>query len=137
MLDTTIKDVITTFIIMKTFKQLEIPFKENVKNLYWHPYELRHQFRNYYSFNFKSYNRLGLIIQNNGLSLSNENTLENTKYYHKLHKILDLIALHIPMNLKMGNFNSSYINLAYNKCTLKRVYKTRENFRSALNYWIK
>ena len=121
---------------MKTYKQLEIPFKENVKNLYWHPYELRHHFRNYYSFNFKSYNRLGLIIQNNGLSLSNERFLENTKYYHKLHKILDLIALHIPMNLKMGTLNPSRIT-SYNNATLKEVYKTRENFRNVLNNWIK
>ena len=121
---------------MKIHKQLEIPFKENVKNLYWHPYELRHPFRNYYSFNFKSYNRLGLIIQNNGLSLSNERVLENSKYYHKLHKILDLIALNIPMNLRIGTLKPSRSNY-YNKATLKRVYKTRENFRSALNYWIK
>jgi hypothetical protein len=119
---------------MKNFKQLEIPFKENVKNLYWHPYELRHYFRNYYSSNFKSYNRLGLIIQNNGLNLSNELILENTKYYHKLNKILDLIALHIPMNLKIRTLKPSRIN-SYNNCTLKKVYKTRQEFRKVLKYW--
>ena len=121
---------------MKNFKQLEIPFKENVRNLYWHPYELRHYFRNYYSSNFKSYNRLGLIIDSYGLDLSNEKILENTKYYHKLHKILDLIALHIPMNLRMGTLNPSRVN-SFNKATLKEVYKTRENFRNVLNYWVK
>ena len=121
---------------MKNSKQLEIPFKENVKNLYWHPYELRHYFRNYYSSNFKSYNRLGLIIDSYGLNLSNEKILENTKYYHKLHKILDLIALHIPMNLKMATLKRDRFTDIKN-CTLKEVFKTRENFRNTLNYWVK
>ena len=117
---------------MKTFKQLEIPFKENVKNLYWHPYELRHYFRDYYSFNFKSYNRLGKILNSYGLCLPNyKKPSEN-----ELSKILDIIALHIPMNLKIRALNPSRVT-SFNNSTLKEVYKTRENFRNALNYWIK
>jgi len=112
---------------MKTYKQLEIPFKENVKNLYWHPYELRHYFRDYYSFNFKSYNRLGKILNSYGLCLPNyKKPSEN-----ELSKILDIIALHIPMNLKLFK-NSTYWILDSNK-TLKEIYKDRKNFRIALN----
>ena len=70
------------------------------------------------------------------LNYLNERVLENSKYYHKLHKILDLIALHIPMNLRMGTLKPSRVD-SFNKATLKEVYKTRENFRNVLNNWVR
>ena len=94
---------------------------------YWHPYELRHIFRDYKAFMPNSYIRLGRKIKE--LGLCNENDAESWN----MQKILDAISQHIPMNLKL--FNCNTITEADNR-TLKQIFKTREKLREDMNSWV-
>jgi len=96
---------------------------------YWHPYELRHYFRDYAAYSPLSYVRLGKKL--NDIGLITNSYPKPTK--QQLNKILDAIAKFIPMNLKLFNYDS--ISKADNR-TLKEIYKTRENLRLDMNNWI-
>ena len=101
-----------------TYKYTYIP--------YWHPYELRHYFRDYKAYSPNSYIRLGRKLKElNLLNFDSDN--------YDLKKVLDAIAKFIPMNLKLFNYDS--ISKADNR-TLKEIYKTRENLRLDMNNWI-
>ena len=94
---------------------------------YWHPIELKHIFRDYQAFMPNSYVRLGKKIKE--LGLCNENDSKSWD----IQKILDAISQHIPMNLKLYNYDS--INEADNR-TLKQIFKTRKKLREDMNTWI-
>ena len=94
---------------------------------YWHPIELKHIFRDYKAFMPNSYVRLGKKIKE--LGLCNENDSKSWD----IQKILDAISQHIPMNLKLYNYDS--INEADNR-TLKQIFKTRKKLREDMNTWI-
>ena len=94
---------------------------------YWHPIQLKHIFRDYKAFMPNSYVRLGKKIKE--LGLCNENDFESWD----IQKILDAISQHIPMNLKLYNYDS--INEADNR-TLKQIFKTRKKLREDMNTWI-
>ena len=96
---------------------------------YWHPYELRHYFRDYAAYSPLSYVRLGKKL--NDIGLITNSYPKPTK--QQLNKILDAISQYIPMNLKFFNYDS--ISKADNR-TLKEIYKTRENLRLDMNNWI-
>ena len=96
---------------------------------YWHPYELRHYFRDYAAYNPLSYVRLGKKLSDIGL-ITNSYP-KPTK--EELNTILDAISKYIPMNLKLFNYNS--ISEADNR-TLKEIYQTRKNLRLDMNNWI-
>lgn len=96
---------------------------------YWHPYELRHYFRDYAAYNPLSYVRLGKKLSDIGL-ITNSYPKPTEK---ELNIILDAISKYISMNLKLFNYNS--ISESDNR-TLKQVYKTRENLRLDMNNWI-
>ena len=96
---------------------------------YWHPYELRHYFRDYAAYSPLSYVRLGKKL--NDIGLITNSYPKPTK--QQLNKILDAISQYIPMNLKLFNYDS--ISKADNR-TLKEIYKTRENLRLDMNNWI-
>ena len=74
-----------------------------------------------------SYVRLGKKIKE--LGLCNENDSKSWD----IQKILDAISQHIPMNLKLYNYDS--INEADNR-TLKQIFKTRKKLREDMNTWI-
>ena len=93
----------------------------------WHPYALRYPFRDYKAFMPNSYVRLGKKIKS--LGLCNENDSKSWD----IQKILDAISQHIPMNLKLYNYDS--INEADNR-TLKQIFKTRKKLREDMNTWI-
>ena len=96
---------------------------------YWHPYELRHYFRDYAAYNPLSYVRLGKKLSDIGL-ITNSYPKPTKK---ELNTILDAISKYIPMNLKLFNYNS--INKADNR-TLKKIYQTRKKLRLDMNNWI-
>ena len=96
---------------------------------YWHPYELRHYFRDYAAYSPLSYVRLGKKL--NDIGLITNSYPKPTK--QQLNKILDAISQYIPMNLKLFNYDS--ISKADNR-TLKEIYKTRKNLRLDMNNWI-
>ena len=96
---------------------------------YWHPYELRHYFRDYAAYSPLSYVRLGKKL--NDIGLITNSYPRPTK--QQLNIILDAIAKFIPMNLKLFNYDS--ISKADNR-TLKQIYKTRQNLRLNMNNWI-
>ena len=96
---------------------------------YWHPYELRHYFRDYAAYSPLSYVRLGKKL--NDIGLITNSYPKPTK--QQLNKILDAISKYISMNLKLFNYDS--ISKADNR-TLKEIYKTRENLRLDMNNWI-
>ena len=101
-----------------TYKYTYIP--------YWHPYELRHYFRDYKAYSPNSYIRLGRKLKElNLLNFDSDN--------YDLKKVLDAISKYISMNLKLFNYDS--ISKADNR-TLKEIYKTRENLRLDMNNWI-
>jgi len=101
-----------------TYKYTYIP--------YWHPYQLKHYFRDYKAYSPNSYIRLGRKLKElNLLNFDSDN--------YDLKKVLDAIAKFIPMNLKLFNYDS--ISKADNR-TLKEIYKTRENLRLDMNNWI-
>jgi len=96
---------------------------------YWHPYELRHYFRDYAAYSPLSYVRLGKKL--NDIGLITNSYPKPTK--EQLSTILDAISKYISMNLKLFNYDS--ISKADNR-TLKEIYKTRENLRLDMNNWI-
>tara|TARA_R100000353_G_scaffold111529_1_gene79955 strand:- start:46 stop:459 length:414 start_codon:yes stop_codon:yes gene_type:complete len=96
---------------------------------YWHPYELRHYFRDYAAYSPLSYVRLGKKL--NDIGLITNSYPKPTK--QQLSTILDAISKYISMNLKLFNYDS--ISKANNR-TLKEIYKTRENLRLDMNNWI-
>ena len=101
-----------------TYKYTYIP--------YWHPYQLRHYFRDYKAYSPNSYIRLGRKLKElNLLNFDSDN--------YDLKKVLDAISQYIPMNLKLFNYDS--ISKADNR-TLKEIYKTRKNLRLDMNNWI-
>ena len=96
---------------------------------YWHPYELRHYFRDYAAYSPLSYVRLGKKL--NDIGLITNSYPKPTK--QQLNNILDAIAKFIPMNLKLFNYDS--ISKADNR-TLKEIYQTRKNLRLDMDNWI-
>ena len=94
---------------------------------YWHPYELRHYFRDYAAYSPISYARLGKKINDMGL-ITNEYP-KPTK--QELNTILDAIANNISMNLKLFFDNPKLENK-----TLKQIYKDRKSLRIAMQDWI-
>tara|TARA_B100000575_G_C23079734_1_gene622050 strand:+ start:1017 stop:1421 length:405 start_codon:yes stop_codon:yes gene_type:complete len=94
---------------------------------YWHPYELRHYFRDYAAYSPISYARLGKKINDMGL-ITNEYP-KPTKA--ELNTILDAIANNISMNLKLFFDNPKLENK-----TLKQIYKDRKSLRIAMQDWI-
>ena len=93
----------------------------------WHPYALRHPFREYKAKNPNSYIKLGRKIKE--LGFCNENDTESWD----IKKILDAISQFIPMNLRLFDYDS--ISEA-DKRTLKQIYQTRENLRKDMNFWV-
>ena len=96
---------------------------------YWHPYELRHYFRDYAAYSLLSYVRLGKKL--NDIGLITNSYPKPTK--QQLNKILDAISKYISMNLKLFNYDS--ISKADNR-TLKEIYQTRKNLRLDMDNWI-
>ena len=94
---------------------------------YWHPYELRHYFRDYAANSPISYVRLGKKLNDMGL-------ITNSYPFHsaeKLNLILDAIAENISMNLKLFSDSPKLENK-----TLKQIFKDRKALRKAMQDWI-
>ena len=94
---------------------------------YWHPYELRHYFRDYAAYSPVSYVRLGKKL--NAMGLVTNEYPKPTK--EELNTILDAIANNISMNLKLFFDNPKLENK-----TLKQIYKDRKSLRIAMQDWI-
>ena len=94
---------------------------------YWHPYELRHYFRDYAAYSPLSYVRLGKKL--NDMGLITNDFPRPTK--EELNRILDAIANNISMNLKLFFDNPKLENK-----TLKQIYKDRKSLRIAMQDWI-
>jgi len=94
---------------------------------YWHPYELRHYFRDYAAYSPLSYVRLGKKL--NDMGLITNDFPRPTK--EELNTILDAIANNISMNLKLFFDNPKLENK-----TLKQIYKDRKCLRKAMQDWI-
>ena len=94
---------------------------------YWHPYELRHYFRDYAAYSPISYVRLGKKL--NDMGLITNDFPRPTK--EELNTILDAIANNISMNLKLFFDNPKLENK-----TLKQIYKDRKSLRIAMQDWI-
>jgi len=94
---------------------------------YWHPYELRHYFRDYAAYSPLSYVRLGQKL--NDMGLCTNGFPRPTK--EELNTILDAIANNISMNLKLFFDNPKLENK-----TLKQIYKDRKSLRIAMQDWI-
>jgi|TARA_R100001530_G_scaffold113194_1_gene80212 hypothetical protein len=88
---------------------------------YWHPYELRHTFRDYAANSPKSYIRLGQKLNSIGLCIGDN-------YTDTLKEVLDGIERFISMNAKP--FRNDAIDI--DKRTLKQIYDTAKNFRNYL-----
>ena len=88
---------------------------------YWHPYELRHTFRDYAANSPKSYIRLGKKLNAIGLCIGDN-------YPDTLKEVLDGIERFISMNAKP--FRNDAIDI--DKRTLKQIYGTANNFRNYL-----
>ena len=98
---------------------------------YWHPYELRHYFRDYAAYSPLSYVRLGKKLNDMGL-ITNEYPRPTKE---ELNIILDAIANNISMNLKLFRCYHFYNPKLENK-TLKQIYKDRKSLRKAMQDWI-
>ena len=94
---------------------------------YWHPYELRHYFRDYAAYSPLSYVRLGKKL--NDMGLITNDFPRPTK--EELNTILDAIANNISMNLKLFVDDPKLENK-----TLKQIYKDRKSLRIAMQDWI-
>jgi len=94
---------------------------------YWHPYELRHYFRDYAAYSPLSYVRLGKKLSDMGL-ITNAFPRPTKE---ELNTILDAIANNISMNLKLFFDNPKLENK-----TLKQIYKDRKSLRIAMQDWI-
>ena len=92
---------------------------------YWHPYELRHELRDFAANSPLSYIRLGQKLKALGLCLPDDNASWNMK------KILNAMADNISMNAKPWKRGMSDDDR-----TVKQIYKTREGYRKYLfKYW--
>lgn len=87
---------------------------------YWHPYELRHTFRDYAANSPKSYIRLGKKLNSIGLCLDNNND--------KLGDVLDAIEEHVFMQARPFRNNA----ITVDNRTLKQIYGTARKFRNYL-----
>ena len=94
---------------------------------YWHPYELRHYFRDYAAYSPISYVRLGKKLNDMGL-ITNDFPRPSKE---ELNTILDAIANNISMNLKLFFDNPKLENK-----TLKQIYKDRKSLRIAMQDWV-
>ena len=94
---------------------------------YWHPYELRHYFRDYAAYSPLSYVRLGKKLNDMGL-ITNDYPRPTKE---ELNTILDAIANNISMNLKLFFDNPKLENK-----TLKQIYKDRKSLRKPMQDWI-
>ena len=86
---------------------------------YWHPYELRHDMRDYAAYSPLSYIRLGQKIKSLGLCIEGDDDSWDLK------KLLTAIAKHISMNAKPWKGDDE-------NRTVKQIYKTREGFLKSL-----
>ena len=92
---------------------------------YWHPYELRHELRDYAANSPLSYVRLGQKLKALGLCIPDDDESWNMK------KILNAMADNISMNAKPWKRGMSDDDR-----TVKQIYKTREGYRKYLfKYW--
>ena len=89
--------------------------------IYWHPYELRHFFRDYAANSPKSYVRLGKQLNSIGLCIGKG-------YKDELKDILKGIEKFIQMNTKPFRKNA----ITVNKGTLKNIYGSPKNLRLTL-----
>ena len=94
---------------------------------YWHPYELRHYFRDYAAYSPLSYVRLGKKL--NDMGIITNAFPKPTK--EELNLILDAIAENISMNLKLF-----FDNPKLEKKTLKQIYGDRKALRKAMQEWV-
>ena len=86
---------------------------------YWHPYELRHDMRDYAAYSPLSYVRLGQKIKSLGLCIEGDDDSWDLK------KLLTAIAKHISMNAKPWKGDDDHQ-------TVKQKYGSREGFRKGL-----
>ena len=86
---------------------------------YWHPYELRHDMRDYAAYSPLSYIRLGQKIKSLGLCIEGDDDSWDLK------KLLTAIAKHISMNAKPWKGDDE-------NRTVKQIYETREGFLKSL-----
>ena len=90
---------------------------------YWHPYELRHTFRDFAANSPRSYIRLGQNLQSIGLCLEGYRQPNAEEF----SKILDGIERFVSMNAK------PFVNgITSDNRTLKQIYGTAKNFRNSL-----
>jgi len=94
---------------------------------YWHPYELRHYFRDYAAYSPLSYVRLGKKL--NDMGIITNSFPRPTK--EELNLILDAIAENISMNLKLF-----FDNPKLEKKTLKQIFGDRKALRKAMQNWV-
>ena len=94
----------------------DIPFTHTYAS-YWHPYELRHYFRDYAAYSPLSYVRLGKKLNDMGIITNDFPRPTETE----LNLILDAIAENISMNLKLFFDNPKLENK-----TLKQIFKDRK-----------
>tara|TARA_R100001086_G_scaffold28548_1_gene13104 strand:- start:328 stop:720 length:393 start_codon:yes stop_codon:yes gene_type:complete len=94
---------------------------------YWHPYELRHYFRDYAAYSPLSYVRLGKKL--NDMGIITNDFPRPTK--EELNIILDAISENISMNLKLF-----FDNPKLDKKTLKQIFGDRKSLRKAMQNWV-
>ena len=87
---------------------------------YWHPYELRHTFRDFAANSPKSYIRLGRKLNSIGLCVGQN-------YKDTLPEILDGIEKFVSMNTK-----PFVRGITSDNRTLKQIYGTAKNFKNSL-----
>ena len=104
----------TTYRKNKESKGFTIKFAD-----YWHPYELRHDMRDYAAYSPISYVRLGQKIKSLGLCIEGDDDSWDLK------KLLTAIAKHISMNAKPWKGDDDHR-------TVKQIYETREGFLKSL-----
>ena len=104
----------TTYRKNKESKGFTIKFAD-----YWHPYELRHDMRDYAAYSPLSYIRLGQKIKSIGLCIEGDDDSWDLK------KLLTAIAKHISMNAKPWKGDDDHR-------TVKQIYETREGFLKSL-----
>ena len=94
---------------------------------YWHPYELRHYFRDYAAYSPLSYVRLGKKL--NDMGIITNDFPRPTK--EELNIILDAISENISRNLKLF-----FDNPKLDKKTLKQIFGDRKSLRKAMQNWV-
>ena len=94
---------------------------------YWHPYELRHYFRDYAAYSPLSYVRLGKKLNDMGI-ITNDFPRPTEA---ELNIILDAISENISMNLKLFIDDPKL-----EKKTLKQIFGDRKALRKAMQDWV-